>query len=137
MKIINFCLIWMAASILVTGCASQTHYAWQNYDQRLYNHYKNPSESDQFIKDLQEIIADGEKTGNVPPGIYAEYGYVLYENGNFPEAMQYFKKEQDAWPESRVLMTKMLSNVQRRSNSKNKQQDALATTPSQTKEVPK
>jgi len=48
----------------------------------------------------------------VPPGIYAEYGFALYEKGNFPDAIKFFKLESDKWPESRVLMAKMIRNAE-------------------------
>ncbi|MDO9042973.1 MAG: DUF4810 domain-containing protein [Desulfocapsaceae bacterium] len=112
MKNVFYCLIAVMC-LLVTGCA-QTHYAWNGYDQKLYNHYRSPDGGDKFSAELKEIIADNETSGRVPPGIFAEYGYTLYEKGQFSEAIEYFKKEQAKWPESNVLMTKMISNSQQR-----------------------
>jgi hypothetical protein len=66
------CLLVFAA-----GCAPKTRYAWNEYDNKLYEHYKNPAEYDQFIRHLKEVIEDGEAAGKVPPGIYAEYGLNL------------------------------------------------------------
>lgn len=104
-----FCLLIFAA-----GCAPKTRYTWNNYDNKLYQHYKNPAEYDQFIEQLKEVIEDGEESGKVPPGIYAEYGFALYEKGNFPEASKYFKLESDKWRESRVIMTKMIQTAEMR-----------------------
>ena len=102
------------ALFLVVGCAPTSRYTWNNYDNKLYQHYKNPAEYDQFVEDLKEVIERGEESNKVPPGIYAEYGFALYEKGNFPEALKYFKLENDKWPESRVLMAKMIQNAQMR-----------------------
>jgi hypothetical protein len=121
---ISHCFMGFIAILMMTGCAAQGQYAWQNYDQKLYNHYKNPAKSEQFIEDLRDIIQYGEESGKVPPGIYAEYGYVLYEQGNFPEAIEYFKKEQAKWPESNVIMTKMINNAQKKSAQAEKQKDS-------------
>lgn len=101
-------------AVVVAGCAPKTRYSWNEYDQKLYQHYKNPAEIDQFIADLKEVIEEGEEDGKVPPGIYAEYGFVLYEQGKYKEAVKYFSIENDKWPESRVLMAKMIQNAQRR-----------------------
>jgi len=98
--------------VFVAGCAPKTRYSWNEYDNKLYQHYKNPAEYDEFIEHLKEVIEDGEAQGKVPPGIYAEYGFALYEKGNFPEAARYFQLENDKWPESRVLMSKMIKNAQ-------------------------
>jgi hypothetical protein len=86
-------------------------YTWKNYDDKLYQYYKNPSENAKFAEKLKETIVEAEGAGKIPPGIYAEYGYVLYEQGNFVEAAEYFQKEHDKWPESQVFMSKMIINA--------------------------
>ena len=88
-------------------------YTWKNYDDKLYQHYRNPAENEKFIEGLKETIVAGEETGKVPPGIYAEYGYALYEKGDYSEAVIYFQKEHDKWPESRLFMLKMISNAEK------------------------
>ena len=100
---------------VAAGC-SNTRYAWNNYDQKLYNYYKTPAEYDQFVEALREAVEDAEAEGRMPPGLYAEYGYVLYEKGNFPAAIVYFRKEHDKWPESRVLMVKMIKNAEKKAS---------------------
>ena len=95
------------------SACSTTRYAWKNYDDKLYHHYRNPAENEKFIEGLKEIVVAGEETGRIPPGIYAEYGYALYEKGNYSEATIYFQKEYDKWPESRTFMLKMISNAKR------------------------
>lgn len=117
-------ILWKAFALsiclaTVSGCVN-TRYAWNDYDQKLYHHYRDPVKYDEFIAQLKEIIADGEESGRVPPGLYAEYGFTLYEKGDFPESSQYFKLESDKWPESRVLMTKMISNAQLRGKKQSK-----------------
>ena len=106
----------VAAMALGTmGCITQqTHYRWGNYDEVLYANYKNPQDRQAFVASLKAIILDAETRGVVvPPGIYAEYGYALYEEGNSSGAIAYFTKERNAWPESRAFMDKMISNAQR------------------------
>lgn len=107
-----------AAAVLLSGApgcvTKQTHYQWGNYDEALYANYKNPQDRQAFVASLKTIILQSEKTrGKAPPGVYAEYGYALFEEGNGVEAIVYFKKERDAWPESREFMEKMISNAQR------------------------
>jgi len=108
----------IAAAVLATGmqgCAKkQTHYHWGSYDEDLYASYKNPQAHQAFVASLKTIILDSERLGvKVPPGIYAEYGYALYEEGSTADAILYFKKERDLWPESRGFMEKMITNAQR------------------------
>jgi hypothetical protein len=106
--------------LLAAGCAPQTRYAWNEYDTILYQYYKSPAEDEQFVEHLKEVIDKAEAVGKVPPGIYAEYGFALYEKGNFQEAAKYFKLEKDKWPESNLLMAKMIQNTQQLGN-RNKQ----------------
>jgi hypothetical protein len=100
--------------LALTACAAKQRYEWSGYDKKLYSHYKDPSQKDEFIQALKETIDDATPDGRVPPGIFAEYGFVLYEQGNSLEAVQYYQKEADKWPESRPFMAKMINIAQKR-----------------------
>lgn len=91
-----------------SGCAT-TKYQWGDYENALYRHYKRPSEIENMAENLSKIISVGEIQGKVPPGIYAEYGYILNALGKPREAVIYFKKEKDTWPEARIFMDKMIN----------------------------
>jgi hypothetical protein len=94
--------------LLLTGCATQK-YVWNGYDDSLYAYYKHPENKQKYIQKLQEIITKAEQSHTkVPPGIYAEYGYMFYEGNNYSQAIVYFTKEHDLWPESAVFMEKMI-----------------------------
>ena len=135
MKTINACIL-ISTLLLVAGCAQPSLYVWDNYDQKLYDHYKNPAEYDQFVEGIKVTIEKGDESGKVPPGLYAEYGFVLYEKGKFEESLTYFKKESDKWPESRILMAKMISNA-KRIPVKIEKTSAVLELPVQAKEVSK
>jgi hypothetical protein len=97
----------LAASIC--ACAPPPKYAWGSYESSLYNYYKTPADKAAFMEHLADSISDAESSGKrVPPGLYAEYGNALLESGNAPQAIVYFQKEKQAWPESRVLMDTMM-----------------------------
>ncbi|UCD85614.1 MAG: DUF4810 domain-containing protein [Deltaproteobacteria bacterium] len=104
-------LIFLVLVTFTLPACAQNLYVWNNYDNTLYEYYKNPTERAKFIEALEETILKAEESGRVPPGIYAEYGYAQYEEGNFTEAVAYFQKEYDKWPESRILMAKMIRNA--------------------------
>jgi hypothetical protein len=112
------CLAVISGVLLLGGCAPQTRFAWNNYDTTLYGHYKNPEQNEEFVEALKKIVAEAEAAKQVPPGIYAEYGYLLYEQGNNPMAISYLQKEADMWPESRAFMTKMIANIQKTKKNK-------------------
>ncbi|MEO2159123.1 MAG: DUF4810 domain-containing protein [bacterium] len=91
------------------GCAPKTMYHWGNYENKLYKHYKNPDDVEGLAEALAQVIEDGEKDDRVPPGIYAEYGYLLLITGHSEEATSNFEKEKSKWPESAVLIDKMIA----------------------------
>jgi hypothetical protein len=104
-------LIGIGASLLLLcGCAT-THqrYDWGNYESSLYVYYKNPASAPRFVQSLQDLIATANKTGRpVAPGIYAEYGYLLMQEGKSQDAIAAFRQEEDHWPESKAFMDQMM-----------------------------
>jgi len=107
-------------SLLLTafGCAAQRHYEWSDYDQKLYDYYKAPAQKEEFYNSVKEALAESESANKVPPGLYAEYGFLMYEQGNSLEAIRYYQKEADKWPESKFFMQKMIGVVEKRSKPK-------------------
>jgi hypothetical protein len=112
-------LLTAGALLLVSGCVRQNLYHWGRYDDTLYRHYKKPAEREAFVEGLRTTILDADERGlRVPPGICAEYGYALYEEGRLPEAISFFQREKAQWPESQVLMDKMVRNAELRAGKK-------------------
>ncbi len=106
-------LVLFVVLIFTAGCGATSMYHWGGYEGSLYQYYKEPAKSDKFMGNLKKTIARGEKKGNVAPGLYAEYGYILYEKQKYKEAIEYFDKEKTKWPESQLLMEKMINNAQK------------------------
>ena len=129
------CILFLLFSLI--GCRAYSRYNWNNYDTKMYAHYKNPAEREDFIKALKEILDDAEPAGKVPPGIYAEYGFVMYEQGNNQQAVLYFQKEADKWPESGAFMTKLIAIANNRAkNQKENMQLPVGTEVDTGKNVP-
>lgn len=100
----------LGLSILLAGCAVPTKYTWGNYEQSLHTYYKDTTKSAEHMAELDSIIQSAEKTqGKVAPGIHAEYGYFLMQQGKSNEAAAQFGKEKEKWPESTQLMNNMIS----------------------------
>jgi hypothetical protein len=111
-------LIAAMTIVLAAGCAAPAKYNWGGYENSLYQYYKDPTKASEFSTALVETIQGAEKTqGTVPPGIYAEYGYLLVQQGKAKEAVPYFEKEKAKWPESTYLMDSMIKTAS--SNPKN------------------
>jgi hypothetical protein len=102
---------------LFCGCTSNSLYEWGNYDQWLYENYKNPKSDEELYVDLTALITEYEsrKKPNVKPmapGLYAEYGFLLMRRGENELAIKYYNKEKALWPESAVFMDSMIQVAQ-------------------------
>ena len=100
--------------ILLTGCASQNTglYDWGGYDDGLYEFYSNPEYKDEFTTNLVKHIEALDARGTKPaPGLYAEAGTLMLKEGDKEQAVSYYEKEANAWPESQPLMSALISNL--------------------------
>ena len=109
------CVLFLLFSLI--GCVAQSRYNWSNYDTKMYKHYKTPAEREEFVQALKEVLDNAEQNGKVPPGLYAEYGFVMYEEGNTQQAILYYQKEATKWPESRAFMTKLIAIANNRATN--------------------
>lgn len=99
----------LALAFAITGCATPGKYQWGNYDSSLYQYYKDPSISAKHMTELSAIIESAAATNaRVAPGIHAEYGYFLLQDGKAAEARKQFEMEKAVWPESSQFMTVMI-----------------------------
>ncbi len=137
------CVLFLLFSLI--GCVAHGRYNWCSYDTKMYKHYKNPAEKEEFVQALKEILDDAEPEGKVPPGIYAEYGFVMYEQGNNQQAVLYFQKEANKWPESRAFMAKLIAITNNRAKNQKEniqlpigpEVDAVKNVPNPSMEVSK
>jgi len=103
-------------ALSASACASGgSYYHWGSYNETLYQHYRAPQQREAWIEGLKTTILEAEQQGEkMPPGIYAEYGYALFEEGNIQQAIAYYRKEAELWPEARFFMEKMIRNAEQR-----------------------
>jgi hypothetical protein len=102
-------VIVFVLAALLTGCASSGKYYWGSYEDSMYKSYKDPTKAAELTAELNDIITSSEKSNKpVAPGIYAEYGFLLHQQGKSKEAIPYFEKEKAHWPESTSLMNSMI-----------------------------
>jgi hypothetical protein len=96
--------------MFLAGCAAPRQYYWGDYSNTLYHLKKTPSD-ESVLKHQQalEKIIEESKTRNlvVPPGVYAELGYIYLRQNKNQIAIQYFKMEKQIYPESALLMQRL------------------------------
>ncbi|MBW3166098.1 DUF4810 domain-containing protein [Ferrimonas balearica] len=111
MKKNTFLSIFLSLSLV--GCATQQElYQWGEYEQALYKQQASPEEVKVYIDSLQRTIEAGGKP--VAPGLYAELGSAYLQAGNVEQAIHWYSVERDTWPESKALMTALITNLERR-----------------------
>ena len=107
-------LILALLPLITVGCATSSLYEWGDYEADMYKAYKSPDDEVEFEETLVVIMNRAQKKGTrVPPGIYAEYAYQLFEESKLDAAIVYLQKESDAWPESTALMVRLMAAVER------------------------
>ena len=107
----------VAASIAVSACTTTTTlYSWYDYEDATYQYSKKTTEKLQ-VKVLEQYkkITDKQKgiRGVVPPGTYAEYGYLLYKTGKKDEGMAFLKKEIELYPESDTYISRIIKQLEK------------------------
>lgn len=99
----------LCGAMVIIGCAPTTLHNWGRYDHRLYQYYQDPEAVDALKEEIYQVIqASEESDAKVAPGLYAEYGYLLLEEGASSEAIEFFQKEKEEWPQSEVYMNRMI-----------------------------
>jgi hypothetical protein len=95
---------------LLAGCVTNhERYDWGTYDPALYAYYKDPTKEAALAESLAAIISAADSShALVPPGIYAEYGYLQLQQGKSSAAVELFTQEKAHWPESKVFMDRMI-----------------------------
>ncbi|GFO70046.1 lipoprotein [Geomonas limicola] len=104
------------AALSLAGCATKPVYYYGNYTRSQLDYVREPNEETlkQRFEVLDDIIAnskDKSTSGRVPPGIFADYGYLLALNGKNAEAVAKFKQERELYPESSVFVEYMINKA--------------------------
>lgn len=101
----------------LTACGTKTLYDWGAYEDSLYLRYtdKNFGDAETYLKKSLQAASD---QGRMPPGMYADYGYMLYRRGDYSGAIAAFEKEKKIFPESSALMAKLIERVRQKTVAK-------------------
>ena len=100
--------------LVSAGCAPQKMYYFGNYSNTLYSFEKNQNDESllKHKQELETVITESESRNlPVPPGIYAELGYINLKSNNSKEAIGLFQAESQLYPESRHLMDRLIQSA--------------------------
>ena len=120
----------MAQTFSFTGCASllygsrgkgheETMYNWDNYSSTTFKYVKNGDESEESVQDLINVYRTimsnqaGTYRGTIPPGVCADYGYLLVRSGKIEEGKELLLKEKELYPESSKFIDSIVKKIER------------------------
>ena len=117
MKKLIFPVAVIAAMLAVSYCTTtKTLYSWYDYEDATYQYHKRSTEELQ-VKVLEQYKKITEKQrgvrGVVPPGMYAEYGYLLCKIGKKDEGLAFLKKEVELYPESDTYISRIIKQLEK------------------------
>jgi hypothetical protein len=109
----KYLIMITAVSILsLTGCTTTAiQYDYGDYSEKYYSFKKEPGAESliEWKKSMMEIVTiANEKTLRVPPGIYANLGYLSLKENNMIEAVSYFELEKKTYPQATVFMNRLI-----------------------------
>jgi len=110
-------LLYAIGLLALASCqAPQTLYSWYDSEDATYEYTKRLTEEklEYAMKQYQKVIAKQKgfrKT--VPPGVNAEYGFLLYKAGKKDEGLSLLKAEINSYPESEVFISRIIKQLEK------------------------
>lgn len=109
-------LLLVGCILALASCSStKKMYSWHNYEDITYKYSKKSTEELQ-VKLLEEYkdITENQKglRGVVPPGMYAEYGYLLCKTGKKDEGLSFLQEEIRLYPESEKYVSRIIKQLE-------------------------
>ncbi|AQT61957.1 MULTISPECIES: DUF4810 domain-containing protein [Cellvibrio] len=110
-------IVSLVLALCLTGCVNnQTTYHWGNYEQVVYDMYKNPGEAtadQQLTKLRQDVEIAASKGKPVPPGVFAHMGMLYASMGNSEQAKLSLNEELAHYPESAIFVDGLLTRLEK------------------------
>ncbi len=113
-------LILASSVVLLISCETtktvQPLYTWHGYEDATYQYSKKQTDElrDKLLAEYKTMV-DGKKGTRevVPPGLYAEYGYLLCKVGKQKEGMDFLKEEIRLYPESEQYISRIIKQLEK------------------------
>lgn len=111
-------MVAIVVAFIASGCAPKTQplYNYNDYSESYYAYKKDVSEESalKLQMSIEKAIEEvGEsRSGRVPPGMYANLGYLYLKAGSSKEAIASFETEKSIYPESAHFMDRIIKKVE-------------------------
>jgi len=101
--------------VLLIACAPKKQlYTWGKYDDKSYSFLKKKDDksTQELVEAYKSVIEKQTGTrGTVPPGIYADYGFLLIQLNKTQEGKAMLAKEIALYPESKIFIDRILNRM--------------------------
>lgn len=111
MKNISLILLLSFLASCMTHTVSESGLYWGDYSKTLYAYKKTPTPENLAVhkNELLTILSKSKELNlRPPPGIQAELGVILMNEKDEKSAKEYFIGEGNVYPESKVLVAKLM-----------------------------
>lgn len=109
-------LALIVLSLVLVGCGggATSLYHWGEFPQQTYNYMSERSKVsplEQIARLEKDIEKSKAENRAVPPGLYGHLGLLNLDIQNSQRAAMYFQFEKQVYPESTVLMNRLLQRM--------------------------
>ena len=106
----------VAGAMILASCGSTpVMYNWYGYTDATYQYVKTGDEkTTETLLEVYQKIVDGQEgsiRGTIPPGVCADYGYMLVTAGKVEEGKEMLLKEKELYPESTAFVDSILKRI--------------------------
>lgn len=97
---------------LLSGCTfgPRNLYSWNEYNRALLVRAQNNENKEEEVERLEQFIKS-VPSNTIPPGLSAHLGLLYLEIYNQSKALESFNREQMLFPESKVFMQSLMTQV--------------------------
>ncbi|MBE6323252.1 MAG: DUF4810 domain-containing protein [Paludibacteraceae bacterium] len=109
-------MILSGVLMFICSCSDKTLYSWHKYEDVSYKYQKKGTDEflNKSMKEYRKVIERQSGLRSVaPPGINAEYGYLLCKSGKVSEGIEFLKREIALYPESEVFISRVIKQLEK------------------------
>ncbi len=108
-------LLAISLAAMASCTTTSNLYSWYDYEDATYQYSKKSTDELQVrVAEVYQKMVEKQKgtRGIVPPGLYAEYGYLLYKTGKTEEGLTYLRAEIKNYPESEPFISRIIKQIE-------------------------
>ena len=110
-------LMFIASTFLLVSCSlmQKPLYNYAQYEDAVYRYItvQDEKSEERLLKNYEKILGKPGIRKTPPPGICADYGYLLLKKGETKKGKTLLKREKKLYPESAVFINAILKRIEK------------------------